>query len=96
MHTRRYTHLTNAFSKKIENHAHAVALHMMAYNFVRIHGSPRCTPAIASGVCRRLWDISDIVQVIEDREARKAIGMAAWSRLSPRRPAPLKGSAARH
>ena len=77
MHTRRFTRLTNAFSKKIENHAHAVALHMMAYNFVRIHGSLRCTPAMAAGVSKRLWDISDIVTVIEDWEARKAMGMAA-------------------
>ena len=77
MHTRRFTRLTNAFSKKIENHAHAVALHMMAYNFVRIHGSLRCTPAMAAGVSKRLWEIGDIVQVIEDWEARKAMGMAA-------------------
>ncbi len=77
MHTRRFTRLTNAFSKKIENHTHAVALHMMAYNFVRIHGSLRCTPAMAAGVSKRLWEIADIVQVIEDWEARKAMGMAA-------------------
>jgi IS1 family transposase len=77
MHTRRFTRLTNAFSKKIENHSHAVALHMMAYNFVRIHGSLRCTPAMAAGVSKRLWDISDIVTVIEDWEARKTMGMAA-------------------
>jgi IS1 family transposase len=77
MHTRRFTRLTNAFSKKIENHAHAVALHMMAYNFVRIHGSLRCTPAMAAGVSKRLWDIADIVAVIEGWEARKAMGMAA-------------------
>lgn len=77
MHTRRFTRLTNAFSKKIENHAHAVALHMMAYNFVRIHGSLRCTPAMAAGVSKRLWEIGDIVQVIEDWEARQAMGMMA-------------------
>jgi hypothetical protein len=77
MHTRRFTRLTNAFSKKIENHAHAVALHMMAYNFVRIHTSLRCTPAMAAGVSKRLWEIGDIVTVIEDWEARKAMGMAA-------------------
>jgi IS1 family transposase len=44
MHTRRFTRLTNAFSKKVENHAHAVALHMMYYNFVRIHSALRTTP----------------------------------------------------
>ena len=77
MHTRRFTRLTNAFSKKIENYEHAVALHMMAYNFVRIHGSLRCTPAMAAGVSNRLWDIADIVTVIEDWEARQKMGMAA-------------------
>jgi hypothetical protein len=73
MHARRFTRLTNAFSKKVENHAHAVALHMMAYNFVRIHGTLRCTPAMAPGVSKRLWDISDIVTVIEDWEDRRGI-----------------------
>jgi IS1 family transposase len=77
MHMRRFTRLTNAFSKKVENHAHMVTLHFMAYNFVRIHGSLRCTPAMAAGVSKRLWDIGDIVQVIEDWEARKAMGMVA-------------------
>jgi hypothetical protein len=74
MHIRRFTRLTNAFSKKVENHAHAVALHMMAYNFVRIHKTLRCTPAMAAGVSKRLWDISDIVTVIEEWEARQAMG----------------------
>ena len=73
MHTRRFTRLTNAFSKKVENHAHAVALHMMAYNFVRIHGSLRCTPAMAAGVSKRVWEIGDIVTVIEEWEARQAL-----------------------
>ncbi len=50
MHMRRFTRLTNAFSKKVENHAHAVALHMMYYNFVRIHKTLRVTPAMAAGV----------------------------------------------
>lgn len=71
MHTRRFTRLTNAFSKKVENHAHAVALHMMAYNFVRIHGTIKCSPAMAAGVSKRLWDIADIVTVIEEWEARQ-------------------------
>jgi IS1 family transposase len=77
MHTRRFTRLTNAFSKKIENHAHSVALNFMYYNFVRIHGSLRCTPAMAAGVSKRLWENGDIVQVIEDWEARQKMGMAA-------------------
>ncbi len=53
--------MTNAFSKKVENHAYAVALHYMHYNFVRIHQSLRVTPAMEAGVTDRLWDIEDIV-----------------------------------
>jgi hypothetical protein len=65
MHTRRFTRLTNAFSKKIENHAHSVALFAMYYNFVRIHKTLRTTPAMAAGVTSRLWEIGDIVGVLE-------------------------------
>jgi hypothetical protein len=56
MHSRRMTRLTNAFSKKIENHAHAMALHFLYYNFVRIHKTLRTTPAMAAGVGK--WVIS--------------------------------------
>lgn len=72
MRMRRFTRLTNAFSKKFENHAHAVALHVMYYNFVRIHSKLRITPAMAAGVSDRLWDIGDIVALIEAREAATA------------------------
>jgi IS1 family transposase len=65
MHTRRFTRLTNAFSKKIENHAHSVALFAMYYNFVRIHKALRTTPAMAANVTKRLWEIGDIVDVLE-------------------------------
>ena len=58
---RRFTRLTNAFSKKVENHEHIVALHFMPYNFTRIHRSLRCSPAMAAGVSERLWDVADIV-----------------------------------
>jgi len=75
MHMRRFTRLTNAFSKKVENHAHAVALHMMYYNFVRIHKTLRVTPAMAAGVSDRLWEIADIAQLVADaEEAPKARG----------------------
>jgi hypothetical protein len=63
--SRRFTRLTNAFSKKIENHALSVALHYMNYNFCRIHKTLRVTPAMAAGVTDRLWEISDIVNVLE-------------------------------
>lgn len=69
---RRFTRLTNAFSKKIENHAHAVALHMMYYNFVRIHKALRLTPAMAAGMTERLWEIADIAKLVEDAEAAPA------------------------
>lgn len=72
MHMRRFTRLTNAFSKKVENHAHAVALHMMYYNFVRIHKTLRVTPAMAAGVSDRLWEIADIAKLVEDAEAKPA------------------------
>ncbi|HEY6618635.1 MAG TPA: IS1 family transposase [Steroidobacteraceae bacterium] len=69
MHTRRFTRLTNAFSKKVENHAHSVALFAMYYNFVRIHKTLKVTPAMAAGVTSRLWEIGDIVDVLEAWEA---------------------------
>ena len=71
VHMRRFTRLTNAFSKKVENHAYAVALHMMYYNFVRIHSKLRMTPAMAAGVSDRLWEIGDIVKLVEAAEAEK-------------------------
>ncbi len=70
MSMRRFTRLTNAFSKKIENHAHAVALHYMHHNFCRIHRSLRCTPAMAAGVTDRLWEVDDILALI-DKDAPK-------------------------
>ncbi len=68
MHQRRFTRLTNAHSKKFENHAWAVALHVTFYNFTRIHSSLRVSPAMAAGVSDRLWDMSDIVAIIDARE----------------------------
>jgi IS1 family transposase len=71
MHMRRFTRLTNAFSKKMENHAATIALHSMFYNFVRIHQTLKVTPAMAAGVTDKLWEISDIVQVLEDYENQR-------------------------
>jgi IS1 family transposase len=65
MGTRRLTRLTNGFSKKAENHAHAMAIYFMHYNFVRIHQTLRCTPAMAAGVTTKLWELSDLVAVLE-------------------------------
>ena len=62
---RRFTRLTNAFSKKAENLAYSVALHFMYYNFCRIHKTLRVTPAMEAGLTDRLWEISDIVDLVE-------------------------------
>ena len=67
---RSFTRLTNGFSKKVENHAYAVALHMMHYNFVRLHSKQRLTPAMAAGVSDRLWEIGDTVALVETEEAK--------------------------
>lgn len=61
MHMRRFTRLTNAFSKKIENHCHAIALHFVYYNFCKIHKTLRVTPAMEAGLTSDLMEISDIV-----------------------------------
>ncbi len=65
MSMRRFTRLTNAFSKKVENLEYAVALHFMHYNFCRIHKSLRVTPAMAAGVTNHLWEIDDIVGLLD-------------------------------
>lgn len=65
MSMRRFTRLTNAFSRKVENHAAAVALHFCYYNFCRIHQSLRVTPAMAAGVTTKLWDVQDIVALLD-------------------------------
>ena len=65
---RRYTRLSNGFSRKIENHAAAVALYYFAYNFIRIHSTLRVTPAMAAGVTNRLWEVADVVALLEAEE----------------------------
>jgi IS1 family transposase len=71
MGNRRMTRLTNAFSKKAENHAHMMAIYFMHYNFVRIHQTLKVTPAMAAGVTPKLWEMSDMVQALEEWEACK-------------------------
>jgi IS1 family transposase len=72
MSMRRFTRLTNAFSKKIENHIASVALHCMYYNFVRIHQTLRVTPAMAAGLTERLWSIQDILALTEAANRKAA------------------------
>ena len=65
---RRFTRLTNGFSKKLDNHIHALALYFAFYNFCRIHKSLRVTPAMAAGLTDRVWDFADLVNLIDARE----------------------------
>jgi hypothetical protein len=71
---RRFTRLTNAFSKKVDNLACAVALHFMYYNFCRIHQSLRITPAMAAKVTNKLWEIGDIVALLDAPTEQKNMG----------------------
>ncbi|HEX2852507.1 MAG TPA: IS1 family transposase [Opitutaceae bacterium] len=63
MHMRRLTRLTNAFSKKVENFRAAVSLHFAYYNFVKMHGTIRCTPALQAGVADRVWTVGDLLEL---------------------------------
>jgi hypothetical protein len=65
MSMRRFTRLTNAFSKKIENHIAMLGLHYMHYNFCRIHQTLRVTPAMAAGVTNQLWSVEDLIALIK-------------------------------
>ena len=69
---RRYTRLSNGFSRKVENHMAAVALNYFAYNFIKIHRTLGVTPAMAAGVTDRLWEVSDLVALLEDSETKRA------------------------
>jgi IS1 family transposase len=77
MQNRRFTRLTNAFSKKLENHAHMVALYTCWYNFVKMHKTVGMTPAMAANVTDRLWNMSDLVALVDkydDAQPRKKAG----------------------
>ena len=65
MNMRRFTRLTNGFSKKIENLEHAVALHFMYYNFARVHKTPGVTPAMAAGISDHVWSLEEIVSLAD-------------------------------
>lgn len=70
MSMRRFTRLTNSFSKKVENHAHAVALHFMYYNFGRIRKTLRITPAMQAGVSDHVWTLEEIAALVPEPEAK--------------------------
>jgi hypothetical protein len=64
MFMRRFTRLQNGFSKKVENHEHAVAIHYMYYNFARIHQSLRVTPAMEAGISDHVWNLNELINLI--------------------------------
>ncbi len=70
MSMRRFTRLTNGFSKKVENHAHAVALHYMHYNFCRVHQSLRVTPAMEAGIANHIWTVDELIALMPKPVAR--------------------------
>ncbi len=75
MSMRRFTRLTNAFSKKFDNHVHALSLYFVFYNFCRIHKTLRVSPAMAAGITDRLWSLEDVLARIDaDAPAPKARG----------------------
>lgn len=65
MGNRRFTRLTNAFSKKVENHEAMLALYFFYYNFCRVHQTLRCTPAMQAGITGRIWEITDVVALLD-------------------------------
>jgi IS1 family transposase len=79
MNMRRFTRLTNAFSKKIQNHKHAIALNFVHYNFCRIHQTLRITPAMAAGLADHVWEVEEIVGMVEAQE-QAAIDAGALKR----------------
>jgi hypothetical protein len=72
MSMRRFTRLTNAFSKRAENHGHSLALYFVYYNFVRVHKALRTTPAMAAGLTDRLWEMGDLVALVDAHQERIA------------------------
>jgi IS1 family transposase len=70
---RRFTRLTNAFSKKVENHIHALSIYFMHYNFCRIHQTLRTSPAQAAKVTSKLWELTDIVRMVDEWEGSQKV-----------------------
>jgi hypothetical protein len=68
MNTRRFTRLTNGFSKKLENHCHALAVFFMFYNFARVHQTLRVTPAMEAGIADHVWTVEEIVGLVQEED----------------------------
>lgn len=84
MSMRGFTILTNAFSKKVENHIAAISLHYMYYNFVRVHQSLRCTPAMAASITKTLWNINDMLEAIEPYMPKKETKRGSYNKRGDR------------
>lgn len=78
---RRFTRLTNAFSKKVEMHMHTVSLHFMHCNFARIHKTLKVTPAMRAGIAAHVWTIEEIVRLVPELESKKRGPYKARARL---------------
>ena len=76
MSMRRFTRLTNGFSKKVENHGHAVALYFMFYNFCRVHQTLKTTPAIAAGIADHVWSVEELVGLLDQMPEKKSLGQS--------------------
>ena len=76
MHMRRFTRLTNGFSRKLDNHVHMVAIYAVFYNFTKIHKSLRVTPAMAAGLTDRVWDMENVVRLLVEVEAPQPMAQA--------------------
>ena len=76
MSMRRFTRLTNAFSKKVANHEAAIALHFMYYNFCRVHKTLRVTPAMEAGLANHIWDLSELVTLMERKSILDGLSVA--------------------
>ena len=76
MHIRRFTRLTNGFSKKLENHIYMVAIYTVFYNFTKIHKSLRVTPAMAAGLTDHVWSMEEIVRLLEEVETPVPVAQA--------------------
>jgi hypothetical protein len=73
MQNRRFTRLTNAFSKKIENHRYALAIHFMHYNFCRIHQTLRVTPAMEAGIAKHVWSLEELAALKTSRQSQSTV-----------------------
>ena len=76
MHMRRFTRLTNGFSKKLDNHVHMIALYAVFYNFTKIHKTLRVTPAMAAGLTDHVWDMAEVVRLLEEVEMPVLVAQA--------------------